>query len=95
MKLVKIEFYNIHKKKINELMIRGDNMQVVSVILNNFQKIKRFCDLANKNRGNIDVKSGKYVVDGKSLMGLFSLDLSNEVKVIIHEPITIDINNLK
>ena len=37
--------------------------------------IIRFSELNEKSDCNIDVKSGKYLVDGTSLMGLFALDL--------------------
>jgi len=33
---------------------------------------------------DIDVKSGRYVIDAKSIMGLFSLDLSKPIEIIIH-----------
>ena len=32
----------------------------------------------------IDLTSGRYVVDAKSIMGIFSLDLSKPIKVEIH-----------
>ena len=32
----------------------------------------------------VDVLSGRYVIDAKSIMGLFSLDLSHPVKVEVH-----------
>ena len=35
---------------------------------------KRFCNLANQHGCEIDVCSGRYVVNAKSIMGLFSID---------------------
>lgn len=54
---------------------------MLTVKLNTIDKVKTFCSLAEKCEGNIDVSSGRYVVDGKSIMGLFSIDLSKELTV--------------
>lgn len=44
-------------------------------------EIKKFVQLANKCKDNITVKSNGYIVDGKSILGIFSLDLSKPVIV--------------
>lgn len=49
------------------------------IYLNDVDKIKVFVDLATKCRGEVDLVSGRYMVDGKSIMGIFSLDLSKPV----------------
>lgn len=41
---------------------------------------KKACDVT----GDIDVVSGRYIVDGKSLLGLYSLDLSKNITVKIN-----------
>jgi len=53
------------------------------VNLNNIDSVKKFCFLAGKCAGDIDIASNdrRYVVDGKSIMGIFSLDLSKPVLV--------------
>jgi hypothetical protein len=58
--------------------------------LDTFDKIKRFISIAEKLDYDIDLISGRYVVDGKSIMGIFSLDLSKPIEV--HIPESIDIN---
>ena len=35
--------------------------------------------------GEVDLESGRYIVDGKSLLGIFSLDLTKPVKLIFHD----------
>ena len=33
--------------------------------------------------GDVDLRSGRYLVDAKSIMGIFSLDLSKPIEVIV------------
>lgn len=60
---------------------------MVRVKLNAITDVQNFSRLASNLYGEVDIVSGKYVVDGKSLLGLFSLDLSSPVEVIVHEVI--------
>lgn len=54
----------------------------VTVVIDTIEKVKEFTNAALKSKiDNIDVKSGRYVVDARSIMGLFSLDLSNPLDV--------------
>ena len=69
-------------------------MKSIKTKFDNIQKVKELCNIATRNKGEVAVQSGRYIVDAKSLMGLFSLDLSNEVEVIFYEPITVDINEV-
>jgi len=55
----------------------------VWISLNTFEKIKRFVDMTTHLDYELDLISGRYVVDGKSIMGIFSLDLGNPIKVNI------------
>ena len=52
--------------------------------LNSIDRVKAFIAMTNQLSCEIDVCSGRYVVDGKSIMGLFSLDLSHPVTVRLH-----------
>ena len=58
--------------------------------LETIDKIKKFVNVVQKFESSIDLKSGRYVVDAKSIMGIFSLNLSNPVNVVIHENDDID-----
>ena len=52
--------------------------------LDSVDKVKDFIKKAFKQGYNIDITSDRYVIDGKSLMGIFTLDLSKELNVICH-----------
>ena len=45
--------------------------------------VKDFVNVTNAFTGDVTLKSQKYVVDGKSIMGIFSLDLSKPIEVEI------------
>lgn len=57
----------------------------MKVLLNTVEKVKKFCTRAMGLKNDVYVVSDRYKVDGKSLLGLFSLNLTNPVTVIIHE----------
>lgn len=59
-------------------------MQEVKLVLNSMDKVKRFVQTITKFDGEFDMVSGKYVVDAKSIMGIFSVDLSKPVVLQIH-----------
>lgn len=50
-----------------------------TLILDNINKVKSFVDIAITKNYDIDLVSGKYIVNGKSIMGVFSLDLTKPV----------------
>lgn len=52
-----------------------------SIMLKEINDVKEFVNLASQSKSSIDVYSGRYVVDGKSIMGLFSLDLGTPILV--------------
>ena len=53
----------------------------VRVLLNKIADIPEFVNLVSKCNDDVVVKSGKYAVNGKSLMGLYSLDLTKSLSV--------------
>ncbi len=53
--------------------------KTVIIYLNSIDDIKKFVSIVSKYDGDFDLISGKYVVDAKSIMGIFSLNLSNTV----------------
>ena len=53
----------------------------VKVILNKVEDIPKLVALASKCSGDVVVRSGRFAVDAKSIMGLYSLDLSKPVDV--------------
>ena len=59
-------------------------MKVFTVILSSINDVKNFVNIVTKYDFEIDLTSGRYVVDAKSIMGIFSLDLSKPIKVEAH-----------
>ena len=55
----------------------------VYILLNTFDKIKKFVDITTHLEYELDLISGRYVVDGKSILGVFSLDLIHPIQVNI------------
>ena len=51
------------------------------VSLNQIDDISKFVEMATKCRDDVVVRSGNFAVNAKSLMGLYSLDLSKPLKV--------------
>ena len=59
-------------------------MTTFTVLLGSINDVKTFVNIVSKYDYEIDLSSGRYVVDAKSIMGIFSLDLSKPIKVEIH-----------
>ena len=60
-------------------------MKTVRISLNSIDKVKSFVnDLAKFDVYDFDLVSGRYVIDAKSIMGIFSLDLSKPIDLNIH-----------
>jgi len=53
----------------------------MNVDLNSIKRINDFVNIVSKYDDNIDLISGRYVVNAKSILGVFSLDLSKPLKV--------------
>ena len=59
-------------------------MKTVKISLNSIDKVKAFVNDVNRLEGDFDLVCGRYVVDAKSIMGIFSLDLSRPIDLQIH-----------
>jgi phosphotransferase system HPr-like phosphotransfer protein len=59
-------------------------MKELKIKLNTISDVKKFVIIVFKYEFDVDMVSGRYSVDAKSLLGLFSLDLSQEVTLRIH-----------
>ncbi|HIV25523.1 MAG TPA: HPr family phosphocarrier protein [Candidatus Scatomonas pullistercoris] len=59
-------------------------MKTVSISLNSIDKVKSFVNDISKFDFDFDLVSGRYVIDAKSIMGIFSLDLSKAIELNIH-----------
>ena len=59
-------------------------MKTVSISLNSIDKVKAFVNDISKYDFDFDLVSGRYVIDAKSIMGIFSLDLSKPINLNFH-----------
>ena len=59
-------------------------MKTVKICLNSIEKVKSFVNDITKFDVDFDLVSGRYVIDAKSIMGIFSLDLSKPIDLSIH-----------
>lgn len=56
-------------------------MDKIWINLDTFEKIRKFSDITCRLDYDLDLISGRYVVDGKSIMGIFSLDLTKPIEL--------------
>lgn len=63
----------------------GDiTMKSINIYLDTIDKVKGFVNVVSICDGDFDLSSGRYVVDAKSIMGIFSLDLSKTLTLNVH-----------
>lgn len=55
-----------------------------TILLNSINKVKDFANMINRFECDADLASGRYIIDAKSIMGIFSLDLSKPINLNIH-----------
>ena len=65
-------------------------MKTVQISLNSIDKVKSFVNDITKFDYDFDLGSGRYVIDAKSIMGIFSLDLSKPIDLNVHAESNID-----
>ena len=65
-------------------------MKTVKISLNSIDKVKSFVNDLTKFDTDFDLVSGRYVIDAKSIMGIFSLDLSKPIDLNIHADAGLD-----
>lgn len=58
-------------------------MQKVTIRLNLAENVKAFVNAVNRYPFDMDLRSGRHVVDAKSILGIFSLDLSKPISLEI------------
>ncbi len=59
-------------------------MKIFNVMINSINDIKEFVNIVSRCEFDIDLISGRYVVDAKSMMGIFSLDLTKPIQVKVY-----------
>ena len=65
-------------------------MKTVQISLNSIDKVKSFVNEITKYDYDFDLVSGRYVIDAKSIMGIFSLDLSDDLELVIQKDTDMD-----
>lgn len=59
-------------------------MKKVMIKLDSIAAVKDFVSVVMLYDYDVDLVSGRYAVDAKSIMGIFSLDLSNPIQLVAH-----------
>ena len=54
-------------------------MREVKICLGTIERVKDFVNAVTRLDCDVDIVSGRYVIDAKSIMGIFSLDLSKPI----------------
>lgn len=76
----------------NRILNRKDSNMIETVVnIDTVDKVKEFYNLCLKCTGEVSVCGGRYVVSGKSIMELFTLDLTHPVKVEFDGDIPIEV----
>ena len=59
-------------------------MKTTTIMLNTINDVKLFVNTVAKYDFDVDLVSGRYAIDAKSIMGIFSLDLSKPIQLEAH-----------
>ncbi|MBR6102290.1 MAG: HPr family phosphocarrier protein [Ruminococcus sp.] len=59
-------------------------MKKTKIMLGAIADVKEFVNIVSRCEYDVDLASGRYAVDAKSIMGIFSLDLSNPIELTAH-----------
>ena len=59
-------------------------MKKTKIMLGAIADVKEFVNIVSRCDFDVDLASGRYAVDAKSIMGIFSLDLSNPIELTAH-----------
>ena len=59
-------------------------MRTCNIMLNTINDVKAFVYTVSKYDFDVDLISGRYAIDAKSIMGIFSLDLSKPIRLEAH-----------
>jgi len=55
-----------------------------TILLDSINQVKDFANMINRFHCDVDLSSGRYVIDAKSIMGIFSLDLQSPLTLTIY-----------
>ena len=60
-------------------------MKAVNTKLSLAENVKTFVNIVNKYPYDVDLRAGRHVVDAKSILGIFSLDLSKPIAMEVYD----------
>ncbi len=60
-------------------------MKAINIKLSLAENVKTFVNIVNRFPYDIDLRAGRHVVDAKSILGIFSLDLSKPVTLEVYD----------
>ena len=60
-------------------------MKTVQIRLSLVENVNRFVNIVGRYPFDMDLRAGRHVVDAKSILGIFSLDLSRPITMEIYE----------
>ncbi len=63
--------------------------------LNTVEKVKEFCAITLKIKPDLDIVVGRYIIDAKSIMGIFSVDISKNLVLRIASDDLNECNEIK
>ncbi|MBO5037206.1 MAG: HPr family phosphocarrier protein [Clostridia bacterium] len=66
-------------------MIKKETKKM-TILLDSIDKVKAFVAKISMFPCDVDLISGRYTIDAKSIMGIFSLDLAKPIKLVICDP---------
>ena len=64
------------------------------ILLNSIDNVKKFVNIATKQTFDIYLQSGRYIIDAKSIMGIFSLDLTKTIELVVENVTVEEFTNL-
>ena len=79
-RLQQVRYY---EKTKNDIKVEVFKMSQIQVMLTSIEEVKNFVSLTNKYAFPIQMTTEKYKIDAKSIMGVFSLDLSKPINVVV------------
>ena len=68
-------------------------MKSVPIKLSFAEEVKTFVNVANRYSYDMDLRAGRHVVDAKSILGIFSLDLSKPISLEVYSDDCQDLMN--
>lgn len=59
-------------------------MEALTISLTQVSQVQKFVNTVNKYPFDVDMVSGRYTINAKSLLGIYSLDLNRPLQVLIY-----------